>query len=101
SLSIFSGVPSTWRSASTGTGNRLSRISAYLNGAVGDLIAVGDSGTVYYTTYGAFSSTNVLTLDNGNYFLADVAGYNGTWLAVGASEVTFKSVGGTTWTQVN
>jgi hypothetical protein len=101
SLSIFSGVPSTWRSAAIGTGNRLSRISAYLNGAVGALIAVGDSGTVYFTTYGAFASTNVLTLDNGNYFLSDVAGYNGTWLAVGASEVTFQSVGGTTWTQVH
>jgi|ERR1035438_342876 hypothetical protein len=101
SLSIFSGVPSTWAKGTSGTGNRLSRVSGYLNGAFGELLAVGDSGTVYYTTYGAGASSNVLTLDNGNYFLADIAGYNGTWLAVGASETTFKSVGGTTWAQVN
>lgn len=101
SLSKFSGVQQGWTSENSSTGNRLSRVAAFQNGAVAQMGAVGDSGTIVIRSYGSASQNGLYQVANGNYFLSDLAWYNGTWMTVGASKVTFKSTDGYTWTQVN
>ena len=89
----------TWSSATLNSGSITTGINAIASNGVNLLVAVGDSGTAYFSTDGSSWTPATLTNASGNS-LKSVAysASNGIWVAVGQNGTVITSNDGSNWT---